>query len=281
MCPCSAAHVVIHNLCNVLRFCSARIADALCRISYLGPLRCVPSRYASLEGAVDARAFASGGAAWDEIRRNPRVLEAVNRWLGPERLRMPYILKSLPFLDADRLRLALRGCKASPESLVATMAESPDSSVLVFEDANAGTTVSHRDIGFGVSQVLLVLVNAAAMRERLIAIEQPELHLHPAQQAELGDVFIESAIGERKNTFLLETHSEHLILRVMRRIRETSSGQLPPGTQPIRPSDVAVLYVERDGDHSIVREMPLNDRGELVKAWPGGFFEEGYRELFS
>jgi predicted ATPase len=124
------------------------------------------------------------------------------------------------------------------------------------------------------------LVNAAAMRERLIAIEQPELHLHPAQQAELGDVFIESALGERKNTFLLETHSEHLILRVMRRIRETTQRRLPPGAPSVRPSDVAVLYVERDGDHSIVREMPLNERGELVKAWPKGFFEEAFNEMF-
>jgi hypothetical protein len=275
------AQAVRHNLSNLIEYCTARIADVLRRVAYLGPLRCVPARYASLEGAVDARALASGGAAWDEIRRNPRVLEAVNRWLGTERLRTPYILKSLPFLDADRLRIALRGYEASAESLVEKLAESPDSSVLVFEDANAGTTVSHRDIGFGVSQVLPVLVNAAAMRERLIAIEQPELHLHPAQQAELGDVFIESALGERKNTFLLETHSEHLILRVMRRIRETAQGRLPPGAVSIRPTDVAVLYVERDGDHSIVREMPLNERGELVKAWPGGFFEEGYRELFS
>jgi hypothetical protein len=274
------AQAVRHNLSNLIEYCTGRIADVLCRVSYLGPLRCVPSRYASLEGAVDARALASGGAAWDEIRRNPRVLEAVNRWLGTERLRMPYVLKSLPFLDADRLRIALRGYEASAESLVEKLAERPDSSILVFEDAHAGTTVSHRDIGFGVSQVLPVLVNAAAMRERLIAIEQPELHLHPAQQAELGDVFIESALGERKNTFLLETHSEHLILRIMRRIRETHEGRLPNGATPVTPKDVSVLFVEPDGTGRSVREMPLNERGELVKAWPGGFFEEAFNELF-
>jgi len=43
---------------------------------------------------------------------------------------------------------------------------------------------------------------------------------------------------------------------------------------------VCVLFVEPDGSHSIVREMPLNENGELVKAWPGGFFEEGLREVF-
>jgi len=43
---------------------------------------------------------------------------------------------------------------------------------------------------------------------------------------------------------------------------------------------VMVLFVEPDGTRSIVREMPLNEHGELVKAWPGGFFEEGLREVF-
>lgn len=151
---------------------------------------------------------------------------------------------------------------------------------LVLVDERSQTTVSHRDVGIGVSQALPVLVNAYSLRGRLVAIEQPEIHLHPSLQAELGDVVIESALGERRNTFLLETHSEHLLLRVMRRMRETVEGKLPDGIPPVRPDDVIVLYVEPDGSRSIIREMPLNERGELVKAWPGGFFEEGLREVF-
>jgi predicted ATPase len=192
-------------------------------------------------------------------------------------------------VEADKLLQALREESApydrppymAAEEILRNQPQMATRTELLFEDTQSGTVVSHRDIGFGVSQALPVLVTALASRERLIAVEQPELHLHPALQAELGDVFIESSLGERKNTFLLETHSEHLILRVMRRIRETAQGRLPRGAISVRPSDVAVLYVERDGDHSIVREMPLNEQGELVKAWPGGFFEEGYRELFS
>jgi hypothetical protein len=63
-------------------------------------------------------------------------------------------------------------------------------------------------------------------------------------------------------------------------MRETKEGKLPGGCLPVRPEDVIVLFVEPDGPRSIVREMPLNERGELVKAWPGGFFEEGLREVF-
>lgn len=151
---------------------------------------------------------------------------------------------------------------------------------VVLVDKRSGTPVSHRDVGIGVSQVLPVLVSAYAARHRLLAIEQPEIHLHPALQAELGDVVIESALGDADNGFLIETHSEHLLLRIMRRMRQTAADELPDGIPPVRPDDVMVLFVEPDGSEGLVREMPLNERGELVKAWPGGFFEEGMREIF-
>ena len=151
---------------------------------------------------------------------------------------------------------------------------------LVLVDKRSETLVSHRDVGVGVSQVLPVLVSAYGEDEALIAIEQPEIHLHPALQAELGDVFLEAALGGRNNRFLIETHIEHLLLRIMRRMRETYDGGLPDGMAPVKPEDVAVLFVEPDGSQSLVREMPLNERGELVKAWPGGFFEESMREIF-
>ena len=151
---------------------------------------------------------------------------------------------------------------------------------LVLIDKRSGTPVSHRDVGIGVSQVLPVLVAAYASNGKLLAIEQPEIHLHPGLQAELGDVVIESALGDAGNRFLIETHSEHLLLRIMRRMRQTATGELPDGVSPVRPEDVMVLFIEPDGSRSLVREMPLNERGELVKAWPGGFFEEGMREIF-
>ena len=164
------------------------------------------------------------------------------------------------------------------EELVEAWSE--DLQDLVLIDERSKTPVSHRDVGIGISQVLPVLVSAYASKNKLLAIEQPEIHLHPALQAELGDVFLESALGGDGNTCLIETHSEHLLLRIMRRMRETSTGELPDGMPEVRPEDVIVLFVEPDGPQSIVREMPLNERGELVKAWPGGFFEEGLREIF-
>jgi AAA ATPase domain len=151
---------------------------------------------------------------------------------------------------------------------------------LVLIDKRSLIPLSHRDVGIGVSQVLPVLVHAYAARDRWIAIEQPEIHLHPALQAELGDVFLESALGDQQNRFLIETHSEHLILRILRRIRETTDGELPEGAQPVTPDQVAVLYVQPTSDGAQVIHIPVTEDGDFAHHWPEGFFAERARELF-
>lgn len=142
-----------------------------------------------------------------------------------------------------------------------------------------GRRVRTSDVGVGISQLLPVVVAALdLMRPTITAIEQPELHVHPRLQVELGDLFAQQAVNG--GIFLIETHSEHLLLRLMRRMRQTRDGTLREGAPRLRPEDVAVFFVEPDGPETLVREMPLNERGELVKAWPGGFFEEDLSEIF-
>lgn len=160
-------------------------------------------------------------------------------------------------------------------------------------DTNTDTVVSHRDVGIGISQALPVLVSAFASKNQLIAIEQPEIHVHPKLQAELGDVFIEAALkdGGPRNTFILETHSEHLILRLLRRIRETTSGSylddaLEAGDEAaldghvsITPSDICVFYVLPTPQGAQVIELPVTDDGDFSQRWPGGFFAERFQDL--
>jgi len=183
-------------------------------------------------------------------------------------------IEDLVAAATDAEALSERWAKEMVEARVETLQD------LVLIDKRTGTPVSHRDVGIGVSQVLPVLVSAYASKEKLLAIEQPEIHLHPALQAELGDVFLGSALGDGGNTFLVETHSEHLVLRILRRIRETTDGELPDGAIPVRPVDVAVLYVQPSAVGVEVIHIPISNEGEFERPWPEGFFPERAEELF-
>ncbi|MCH7225486.1 AAA family ATPase [Haloferula sp. A504] len=160
-----------------------------------------------------------------------------------------------------------------------------------------GLSLSLHDLGYGISTVLPVVASLTTQRGMLISIEQPELHLHPRMQAELGDLFIDAALrrGEPgsevdnlNSRFLIETHSEHLILRLLRRIRETTEGdsddwpaalrEACPGG--IRPEDIAVLYVKPGDEGAEIVELPVTSDGDFDRPWPSGFFTERAKELY-
>ena len=158
---------------------------------------------------------------------------------------------------------------------------------LAFYDRQSRVAVSQHDLGYGISTVVPVVSSILGSEKSLISIEQPELHVHPGLQTALGDAFILSAI-ERDNTLLIETHSEHLILRILRRIRETTErdfGDWPNSLKQacpngIQPKDVAVLYVQPGENGSIVTHLRINELGEFIDEWPNGFFDERIREVF-
>ncbi len=124
--------------------------------------------------------------------------------------------------------------------------------------------VSPRAVGYGIGQVLPIIVQSLLARDSLLLVEQPEVHLHPRLQAALGDLFVET-VADRGAQLLVETHSEHLVLRLLRRVRE---GRLAP-------EDLAVLYVELDDQGAaFVRRLEVDAEGDLVDGWPGSFFDE-------
>lgn len=152
---------------------------------------------------------------------------------------------------------------------------------LVFVDKRTGTGVTPREMGLGISQVLPILVASMSLENHKIFIEQPELHLHPAVQCELADEFIRS-MNTRNNEFILESHSEHLLLRIMKRMRQTAEGTLAKDDElALTPDDVCLLYVDHNGQCTHINELELDTDGSLLDPWPNGFFEEGCKERFA
>lgn len=212
---------------------------------------------------VVATAFEYGQSVAEQMNEADLEYEQTLSKHEIEMLENPARLQD-PHLEAAFLADHIDQHTATDSRLRAPMTE------LVLFDERTKTVVTHRDVGIGISQVLPVLVAAYGSEGKLIAMEQPEIHLHPALQAELGDVFIEAALGERRNTFILETHSEHLILRLMRRIREGK----------ISPDDIGVVFVEPLAHGSRFVELRIDEEGDFIDEWPGGFFEESFNEKF-
>ena len=290
------------------------LRDELAQLRYLGPLRDLHPRNDGELGPPNSRRWANGSAAWDLLNDNAhsdsKVLNDTSDWLSrKDRLDTGYELRArsdvtlpaddplvarihawkrnrvvadskhvsqLPASPGDVVKNAAPGMV---EDLANTIAEAPVRKDVELVSIRTGLPVRTFDVGVGISQLLPIVVAALdPQRPGITAIEQPELHTHPRLQVELGDLFGQQA--DDGGILVIETHSEHLLLRIMRRMRQTNDGTLPDGAPEVRPEDVNVLFVEPDGAQTLIREMPLNERGELVEAWPGGFFEEDLREIF-
>ena len=97
----------------------------------------------------------------------------------------------------------------------------------------------------------------------LFLVQQPEVHLHPRAQAELGSFF--SAMTSQSRRFVVETHSDYLLDRVR---MEVSSGK------HIQAEDVSILYFERGNDGAHIHNIELDSAGSIVNPPPG------YRQFF-
>lgn len=130
------------------------------------------------------------------------------------------------------------------------------------------------DVGFGVSQVLPVIVECFSTPPRSIVIfEQPEIHLHPKVQADLADLFID-AIHARENgrarniQFIVESHSEHFLRRLQRRIAE----------EALTPDEFALYFVHTDAAEARIETLDVDMFGN-IRNWPESFFGDEMADL--
>lgn len=264
------------------------IRDQLRKLRYLGPIRNVPERDFEAALTPDEARWADGTAAWETLLTgNDALVDEVSHWMSDEdKLATGYEVARRKFKEVDVGTLNWLMRAADPDAAVRSEPQllkrvemAPEKQRIELLDPESGDPFQPRDVGIGISQVLPVVVAALEPSAALVAIEQPELHIHPAVQVGLGDLFIKGA-KEHGINFLIETHSEHLILRLLRRIRETAEDEVPLGAVGIKPADVAVIYVQSTESGVELVPLPIDDTGEFTTRWPKGFFDERAEELF-
>lgn len=230
-------------------------------VYYVGPLREYPKRLYLWSGEVPEHVGVRGDRAVEAILAGG---DRAFNWKPKQRT------QPLPALVADRLRAMglIHAFKVIPlgqhrkeyEVLVQTHAKLPE--------------VKLTDVGFGVSQVLPVIVEVFYVPRRSIVIfEQPEIHLHPRVQAELADLFVD-AISARENStprdcqFIIESHSEHFLRRLQRRIAE----------EYLSKDDAALYFIDTVGESASIEELDVDEFGN-IKNWPEGFFGDEMEDV--
>ena len=220
---------------------------SLSKLDYLSALRLPPSRTYSYSGELHKKIGASGENAMtifamnytSKGRKGKAILEALTSWLGRSGI-------------ADSVAI---------RDIASRFFE------IQIKHPSSDLPQNIADVGFGVSQVLPVLVGGMNCEANTsFLVEEPEIHLHPRAQAELGDFFVN--LKERNVQVIAETHSEHLVLRLLQAVAQ---GKL-------NPSDVIFYSISTNRNGCNAEKVEVDSKGMFVGGWPQGFFPERLEE---
>lgn len=227
-------------------FAARAIEESLKNLFPLGPFRKPPARWYVFTGTTPRDVGYEGHLLPDLLLRKEELRHATNEWLA--RLDIGYEVRIRHHGDRSSDLFELR---------------------LVDKRRNRDVDVGLTDVGFGISQILPFIVQSLAASDQILTVEQPEVHIHPRLQADLGDLLVQAIKEPLRNQFIIETHSEHMALRLQRRVRE----------KQLSPDDVSIIYVSRGPNGAIVQPLRLDEEGDFTDDFPGGFFPERLREL--
>ena len=275
------------------------------RLIYLAGLRTVPEK-SFFDGGAPSRdnRNAGGMVYWEKIRADEATRRQVNNWLRllfnenesddePARYRIdvnPFVSPLAASREAYSFFDLLKESgdfspKDQQAAFMTKLRELPSKMnvVRILQDEKLELTA--RELGVGVSQVI-PLLGAACQKNRCVMIEQPEIHLHPKQQADLGEIFAKSALDESfgtRNTFLIETHSIHILERLGKMIRD---GESHSSGISVKPEDIAIYFVDPHAEDeeytggARISCLELLEDGRLESQFPGNFFNEDMNDLF-
>ena len=220
---------------EALLACQVALKDLFSRIRHLGPRRGDPRRNYKWDESHPNDVGHYGekmiSALLSSRVRLRSTDEQIMKWL--QRLELIYSYDINPTSNTDQ-----------------------DYELLVQQYKN-GPKVGLTDVGFGVSQVLPLLVLCYYADEgSILILEQPESHLHPKVQSELADVLID-VVKNRNVQIILESHSEHLLHRLTRRIAE----------EKISENDMALYFCEINDGKSTAEKLKVDEYGNISN-WP-------------
>jgi len=266
-------------------------------IRQIGPLREIPAKEINAD-SVMSTSWMNGSHAWklladpaenesyEEDGKAPpsdtALIDAVGSAL--ETLKTGFSLHLLKtacvdISSSDRFREQLecainKAESDDPEDIALSienlLSASPQKRNVLLRDTIQNIVFHPQDAAMGIVQLVPVIVAMLVDGTNVCSIEQPELHLHPAVQCELGSFLAECVSKENSRLALIETHSEHMLLRLQRLIRD----------KKLSSNDFSVVYFSRSAEGSLVFNLRLDENGEFIDEWPGGFFEESFNEMF-
>ena len=240
------------------------------QLVHIGPLRVIPDYNFSILGEYRPDSWYDGSGAWDEIANFENMYtegtggdlcERINKcFMTPEFFNTPYSIQSID--------------ESYEHEFV------PHRDGVFIRDERLGINQPFTEVGVGISQVIPVVVGICHDRMKIVSCEQPELHIHPKWQLALADMMLKYNDESIGKMFLMETHSEHLLLRLMRRRRETVEETLDDPSLACGPDDVQIIFCEKTEEGTCLTPIAITDEGEFDAPWPNGFFEERRKEFF-
>ena len=246
------------NSVDVLEALPSAFEELFSHVYYLGPTRVHPQRHYQWERTHPKEIDLWGNKVVDALLsarvrqlttahngKSVSIEERVSNWLQKLELAHSFSLVSKGPLDDNSYEVRIRKSKNSAEVTLA-------------------------DMGHGVADLFPLLVHCCYVPEgSTLILEQPGVHLHPKAQADLADLFLE-VIKERNLQILIESHSEHFLTRLQRRVAENLINQ----------NDVSLYFCENTDGFSTIEQLKVKKSGE-IENWPENFFGDVMGDMFA
>lgn len=246
--------VAYHQNADFVQSLNLRHEQLFGSLYYLGPLRTRAERLYSWAGNEP------DSVGYEGENTIAAILAARDR-----RISLGYRLWRMPFQEIIAWKLKEMGL--IEEFRVTPISKQRQEYEVGIRTKGSGDWVDLPDVGFGISQVLPVLVQCFyAPAGSIVVMEQPEIHLHPRAQSALADVMIDVIKSrewgaDRNIQLIVETHSEHFLRRLQRRIAE----------EKVSKEKVSAYFADVSRTPASLEELRLDEFGN-IRNWPEHFF---------